>query len=130
MASADPTVLGVMSDLQQDIERLAIWWIPALLITIALGSYSEYHLNQSFQGNDYSPAELISQLGFANLFLDRLLSNLDHLVIAIWLIHTTKLRLIGTPWIWGTLGIVAGLFAAILYVGLRIYAKYESSIDA
>jgi hypothetical protein len=70
-----------------------------------------------------SPTESISFVWFP--FFIKLANNL---VVAIWLYYVVK-RDLGRKWIWAFFGFVAHLFAALFYIGLKLYEGWDATFN-
>ncbi|MDD5385736.1 MAG: hypothetical protein PHQ22_00905 [Sulfuricurvum sp.] len=101
-------------NMRKEIERLIYWYVPviivALIIGFALSSYIKYtnHLS-SKEVWFYSSVNI-------------LINYLHHFVIAIWLYVISK-QLNQKYILWSLFGLVAHLFAAVIYLVLYTYEK-------
>jgi len=105
-------------DIRKEIETLATWYIPAMiLMLIASGLYTGYF--NAVLSNDQ--ASIGTTLSFLTL-VPALIKLTDNIVIAVWLYFMAK-KEGGRKVLWLLFGLVAHLLAAIIYIGLRIYEQ-------
>jgi len=105
-------------DIRKEIETLAIWYIPVMIImVIASGLYAGYFKEILSSGQ----TSIGSTLSFLAL-VPALIKLADNVVIAIWLYFMAK-KEGGRTLLWFLFGVVAHLFAAIIYIGLRLYEQ-------
>lgn len=105
-------------DIRKDIETLAIWYIPVMIImVIASGLYAGYFKEVISSG----PTSIGSTLSFFTL-VPALFKLADNIVIAVWLYFMAR-KEGGRTALWFLFGLVAHLFAAIIYIGLRLYEQ-------
>jgi len=109
-------------DIRKEIETLAIWYIPVMIImVIASGLYAGYFKGILSSGQ----TSIGSTLSFLTL-VPALIKLADNVVIAIWLYFMAK-KEGGRTLLWFLFGVVAHLFAAIIYIGLRLYEQQASN---
>lgn len=105
-------------DLRKDIESLAIWYIPVvILLYVIFGAYAGY-LKEFLDHGVSSIGTTISMI----TLLPASINLADNVVVAIWLYLMTR-REQGRSILWFMLGMVANLFAAIMYICLCIYEE-------
>ena len=105
-------------DIRKEIETLASWYIPAVIITgIATSIYTGY-FKEVFSSNATNMGSTLSFLS-ATLTLIRLP---DDIVVAVWL-YSSVGKEGGRSTLWFIFGLVANLFAAIIYIVLRMYEQ-------
>ena len=104
--------------MRKDIEILAIWYIPVVILMAGISAYYSDFFNELF-------LEGSSRVGVTLHFyalLPMAVKTADNLVVAVWLFFMVK-KEEGRPLLWAILGLVTHLYAALLYVGLRIYER-------
>lgn len=105
-------------DIRKEIETLAIWYIPVMIVmVIASGLYAGYFKEVLSSGQ----ASIGSTLSFLTL-VPALFKLADNIVIAVWLYSMAK-KEGGRKVLWFLFGMVAHLFAAVIYIGLRLYEQ-------
>lgn len=105
-------------DIRKEIETLAIWYIPAVIMTgIASALYTGY-FKEVFSSNSTNIGSTLSFLT-ATLTLIKLP---DNIVVGVWL-YSSVGKEGGRTTLWFVFGLVAHLFAAIIYIVLRMYEQ-------
>jgi hypothetical protein len=105
-------------DIRKEIETLAIWYIPAVIMAgIASGLYTGYF--KEVLSSD--PTSTWSTLSFLTATLT-LINLADNIVIGVWLYFLVE-KEEGRTGLWFVFGLAAHLFAALIYVVLRVYEQ-------
>lgn len=92
---------------------LIVWLLQSPIVYIATSIYYQFF-----------SVEQIGQLGYGTIFYYytmMLIKSLVNVSIGIWLFAMVKKEKTGTPWIWLTMAVFAGILAPILYFLIRIY---------
>ena len=98
-------------NLRREIEKLIYWYVPVYIIGYFIGSvFSTY-----YKAIPSSEMELTA-LGLAMTYFT---SNLQNIVIAIWLYNISK-KSNQKYIIWALFGLVAHLYAAIIFIILNL----------
>ena len=109
--------------MRKEIETSARWYIPVYIITLAISVFGSFFLGDMIIKKDIpGPGSIYFML------LSTLTKYLDNLVIAIWLYFQLK-NDSGRKWIWLFFGLVAHLYAAVLYLGLKIYEQRNKTFN-
>lgn len=105
-------------NLRKEIETLSIWYIPvAIAMVLASGLVSNY-----FQQITSTTGTTIGSTVAFLAGLPKLIQLADNLVVGIWLYHMAG-KEGGRKALWLIFGVFAHLFAAAIYVGVRIYEQ-------
>jgi len=112
------------TDLVKKVESLAIWWIPATLLTHVVGNYFNATFSHFIKGDLLSEYSTYIWLGYIGGLL---FSFLDNLVVGIWLYHQTKSAEGYRAYLWAFFGLAAGLPAAILFIALLAYDQLKGA---
>ncbi|WP_373032963.1 hypothetical protein [Sulfurovum sp.] len=101
-------------NLRKDIETLLYWYIPVFIFASVVGSYL------------FDYFKTIENMTFAvklSLTVTTILSKyLHHIVVAVWLLNVAKKE--NQKYIlWAMFGLVAHLFAAVIYLLLYVYER-------
>ena len=119
-------MLGGVEPLRQEIESLALWWIPAFALTVlgnlALNAFISTHLE-----NFASAGSFVSTIGWVNLVLEPVVMNLDHIVVSAWMFARTRAYGFTRQWLWCALGLFTGIIGGLIYFVLRVYENKTSS---
>ena len=103
-------------ELRKQVESLALWYIPAFIIMGLLSSVTSGLLEQLFKDGIISPSTTVPFFYAIGSFV----SNIDNLVVGVWLLAQSK-KENSKPILWFLFGVVAHFYAAIIYIGLKIY---------
>lgn len=105
-------------ELRREIELLAIWYIPVAIATIiASGLYTSY-FNELMSGQDISMGATLGFLTAVPAFINLI----DNVVVGVWLFALVREQH-GRYLLWLVFGVFAHLFAAVIYIALRIYEQ-------
>ena len=108
--------------MRNEIEKLAIWYIPAFLIaTFAATAWSDI-LPQLFDSDSLSIGRTISFI----FVVGNAIQYVDNFVVAIWLYIQLKNHN-GKKWVWLLFGAIAHLFAVIIFDILMMYENQNAS---
>ena len=108
-------------EIRKEIESLALWYNPAfLIIFLASAVYSGY-LKEIIEMGEATTGVSIA---FFTMVL-KLIQNIDNLVVGVWLFIQAK-KENGKPLLWFLFGLVAHFYAAIIYIGLKIYENQKA----
>jgi len=103
-------------DLRKEIEKLAIWYIPvSIAMILATSAYSSYFRHIA-SGEGATVGSTIAF--FAGI--PALIQMADNIVVGIWLFFLAR-REGARPMLWLLFGLFAHLFAAVIYIALRLY---------
>ena len=110
-------------EIRKEIETLAIWYIPALIIMAAASAlysgYAEELMRDGFESiSTGSKLMLLSLSGY-------IINSIDNVVVAIWLTVQCK-KENGRALLWFLFGFVASFYAALIYIGLKIYEEVKA----
>lgn len=110
-------------ELRKEIETLAIWYIPAVAFVLIATAFLTGYAQEIMRDQTASPGTLFSFLSLAQ----GLIHSVDNLVVGIWLFLRSS-KEDGRRYLWSLFGLAAHLFAAIVYLALRIYEQRKESI--
>ncbi len=98
-------------NLRKEIEKLILWYIPAMLLVnfLAMAFLADI---KSVNGMSFS-------LTYAMLIITFLIKNIHSIVVAIWLYSLAK-RMEQKYILWALFGLVAHLYAAVTFVILNL----------
>ncbi|MDD2781563.1 hypothetical protein [Sulfuricurvum sp.] len=103
-------------NMRKEIERLIYWYAPAIIVALLIDYILTSYIKAS---HDLSSIILWSSIGISIVF-----SHLHHVVVAIWLYVISK-QLNQKYILWSFFGLVAHLFAAVIFLVLYVYEKNE-----
>ena len=101
-------------NLRKEIEKLIYWYVPAYIFTITIGI-----ILTQYAKNIEDPTWLVS---YIIIPMGMIASSIDNIVIAIWLYSLAK-ELNQKNILWALFGLVAHIFAVILFIALYVYEK-------
>ena len=119
-----PLVIADVRDNQmKKIDKLAMTLIVLWIISIPASQYLAGFIIPTYVDNqELRHFHVLTRcLAYAQFLIDKLVD----IAIAIWL-YTTAKKNFETPWLWALLGLVGGVFAALLYYVKQIYDRPES----
>jgi hypothetical protein len=99
-------------DIRKEIERLIYWYIPAIIVALLL----EYVLTGYIKASH----SLSSIMLWSSIGINIVISHLHNIVVAIWLYLVSK-QLNQKYILWSLFGLVAHLFAAVIFLVLYVY---------
>ena len=108
-------------EIRKEIESLALWYIPAFVIMLIFSSIYSGYLSELM---DMGKVKTGTSVLFASMVL-QFIGNIDNLVLGFWLFMQAK-KENGRPILWFFFGIVAHFYAAIIYIGLKIYENQKA----
>lgn len=108
--------MGVDMDLRKEIERLIYWYVPAIIVALAVG----FVLSSYIKATSDTSSIVVWTYSSINI----LINYLHHIVVAIWLYVISK-QLNQKYGLWSLFGLVAHLFAAVIFLVLYVYEKNE-----
>ena len=111
--------------MRNEIEKLAIWYIPAFLIATLAASAMSDILPHLLESGSLGVGKTISFV----FFVANAIQYIDNLVVAIWLYIQLKNQN-GKKWAWLLFGAIAHLFAVIIFVVLMLYENQNASNKA
>lgn len=97
---------------RKEIERLISWYIPSIILSLVVGYILSSYIKYT---NDSSSVAVWSYIG-SNI----LINHLHNIVVAIWLYIISK-RLNQKYILWSLFGLVAHLFAVVIFLVLYFY---------
>ena len=109
-------------DIRKEIETLAIWYIPAFLITVLLSAAAAGYFKAFFMNLKVTSFTKFSFVTYISLFI----GLTDNLVVAVWLYFQNK-KECGKKVLWMIFGLFAHLPAAIIYIGLKVLEDMRAS---
>ena len=109
-------------NLRKEIETLAMWYIPAVLFVVIATAIMTGYFQDMVRSQH---ASLGTWISFYSL-LQGLIQLVDNLVVGIWLFLRSKSEN-GNRFLWLLFGLAAHLFAAVIYLALRIYEQRTAS---
>ncbi|MDD2828605.1 MAG: hypothetical protein PHW18_03410 [Sulfuricurvum sp.] len=101
-------------NLRKEIEKLIYWYVPILLVALVFDFIIGAHIKST---NDTSSLVV---WGYASASI--IINYLHHFVIAIWLYVISK-QLNQKYILWSLFGLVAHLFALVIFLVLYVYEK-------
>lgn len=101
---------------RKEIEKLIYWYVPILLVALVFDFIIVAYMKST---NDTSSLVV---WGFASA--DIIIKYLHHFLIAIWLYVISK-QLNQKYILWSLFGLVAHLFAVVIFLVLYVYEKNE-----
>ncbi len=107
-------------NLRKEVEKLIYWYIPAIMITYFLGTVVTAQVKQI---NGITPL-----LSWGLLATALLLNHIHSIVVSIWLYFLAK-KMDQRNVLWALFGLVAHIFAAVLFVALYVYEETNPSED-
>lgn len=103
-------------NMRKEIERLIYWYVLAVIVASAVGFTLSSYIRTT---NDTSSITVWSYTS-----INMLINYLHHIVVAIWLFVISK-KLNQKYVLWSLFGLVAHLFAVVIFLVLYIYEKNE-----
>jgi membrane-bound metal-dependent hydrolase YbcI (DUF457 family) len=107
-------------NLRKEIEKLIYWYVPTYIFTITVGV-----VLAQYAKNIEDPTWLVS---YIIVPIGMIASSIDNIVIAIWLYFLAK-QLNQKNILWSLFGLVAHIFAVVLFIALYVYEKIYSTED-
>ena len=104
-------------NIRKEIEKLLYWYIPAYFLS-AITAFGFISYNKHLDDPAWIAAYIIVPLGI-------LMKHLDNIVIAVWL-YTLAKQLNLKYKLWALFGLIAHVFAAVLFIVLYIYEETNS----
>ena len=111
-------------NLRKDIESLAYCYIPTVLIMSLATFFYSFEIKNLFSDINQLTSSTVVFMSIIN----QLIACIDNIVVAIWLFIMSK-RKNEKPILWFLFGLVAHLFAALIFLALKIYEKNVTSTD-
>ena len=113
---------GIIMNLRNSIQQLALWYIPVAIASAFISAWYTGFLNEAMNTGEYSMGS------FMVLFsaIPMMLKASINLVVAIWL-YSLISKSSGNKYIWFLFGLIAHLYAAVIYIGLLIYEQVTSN---
>ena len=108
--------------MRKEIEKLAVWYIPAFLLATFAASIWSGILQHSIDSDQLSIGKSVSFV----FLVGNIIEMIDNFVVSIWLYHQLK-NDEGRKWIWFLFGLVAHFYAAIIFIALKIYEAQKTS---
>ncbi len=108
-------------EIRKEIESLALWYIPAFVIMLIFSSIYSGYLSELM---DMGKVKTGTSVLFASMVL-QFIGNIDNLVLGFWLFMQAK-KENGKTILWFFFGLVAHFYAAIIYIGLKIYEHQKA----
>ena len=108
-------------EIRKEIESLALWYIPAFVLTLIFSAIYSGYLKELMDMGEVTTGKSIV---FASMVLN-FIGNIDNLVLGAWLFMQSK-KENGKPILWFFFGLVAHFYAAIIYIGLKIYENQKA----
>ncbi len=109
-------------NLRTDIQKLAMWFIPTAIAALIASSWYSGLLKEAILDRDLTPGIFITSMSYIPFALNASV----RLVIAIWLFYMVG-KTSGNKYLWFLFGLVAQLFAVVIYIGLLIYEQLASN---
>jgi hypothetical protein len=103
-------------NMRKEIERLIYWYVPAIIIVLVVGFTLSAYIN--------STKDTSSVVVWSYASINILISHLHHIIVAIWLYVISK-QLNQKYILWSLFGLVAHLFAVVIFLVLYVYEKKE-----
>ncbi|AFV98345.1 hypothetical protein [Sulfuricurvum sp. RIFCSPLOWO2_12_FULL_43_24] len=103
-------------NMRKEIERLMYWYVPSIIVALLI----EYILTGYIRASH----DLSSIMLWSSIVINIVISHLHHIVVAIWLFIISK-QLNQKNILWSLFGLVAHLFAAVIFLVLYVYEKNE-----
>jgi len=108
-------------EIRKEIESLAIWYIPGFIVAFIASSILSGSAREIIDFGEVTPAtEIVLTTSIISLA-----GLIDNAVVAIWLYIQGKKEK-GRPILWFLFGLVAHFYAALIYIGLRIYEEQKA----
>ena len=109
--------------LRSEIETLAIWWIPAAILSVVLNFVITVYARSLF-GDEEISTSLDSILGLMQWqwFFLFFIRHLENFVVAIWFSQRFRGQY-RAALIWSFLGLATGLIGVLIHMALVIYEK-------
>jgi len=108
-------------EIRKEIESLALWYIPAFALTLIFSAIYSSYLKELMDMGQVTTGKSVV---FASMVLN-FIGNIDNLVLGVWLFMQAK-KENGKPILWLFFGLVAHFYAAIIYIGLKIYENQKA----
>lgn len=108
-------------EIRKEIESLAIWCIPATIVVALMSAIISGYARDTIQAGGATPGTTLSFITALGMFI-KLINNI---VVGIWLYLRSK-EDDGRAILWLLFGIVAHYFAALMYIGLKIYEQQKA----
>lgn len=109
-------ITSINMNFRKEIEKLIYWYVPILLVALVFDFIIVAYMKST---NDTSSLVV---WGFASA--DIIIKYLHHFLIAIWLYVISK-QLNQKYILWSLFGLVAHLFAVVIFLVLYVYEKNE-----
>lgn len=114
-------------ELRNEIESLALWYIPTYILAAIISSLISGYVVEISNIIELDPGVTMSILAL----ITAMLNLADNVVVGVWLFIQGK-REKGKAGLWLFFGLAAHLFAALFYIGLKIYEvqkPYDKSLN-
>lgn len=108
-------------EIRKEIESLAIWCIPAAVVVALMSALITGYAKDIILDGGATPGTTLSFITALGMFI-KLINNF---VVGIWLYLRSKEEN-GRPILWLLFGVVAHYFAALMYIGLKIYEQQKA----
>lgn len=115
-------------ELRKEIESLALWYIPVFVIVSIFSAFYSGYVKDLIELGQATPGMTFSLLAVVSSFI----GLIDNIVVGIWLYIRGK-NDDGKAILWLFFGVVAHFYAALIYIGLKIYEQqkaYNNSLKA
>lgn len=112
-------------ELRKEIESLAIWYIPVVvLMSIVAAAYTGF-LKEMLSADGLTMGTQVALITMG----PKLIQFATNIVVGIWLYRLAK-KEGGRQSLWLLFGLVVNLGAALIYIGLRIYEQRDGTQSA
>ena len=108
-------------EIRKEIESLAIWYIPAFIFVSIMGALFSGYLKDMMEYGAATPGSTFAFLSAIGSFINLI----DNLVVGVWLYLRGK-KDGGRVILWFFFGVVANFYAALMYIGLKIYEQQKA----
>jgi hypothetical protein len=109
-------------EIRREIESLALWYIPVFIAVTIITTFLTGYANSLVETGQATPAKYFAQISILSTFLN----FIDNFVVGIWLYIRGKGEG-GRAVLWLIFGIAAHFFAALMYIGIKIYEQQISN---
>lgn len=108
-------------ELRKEVESLALWYIPAFVVVALASSLYSGYVKDLMELGEASPGVTLSLLSALGMFINLV----DNVVVGVWL-YVRGRKDGGRAILWLLFGAVAHFYAALLYLGLKIYEQQKA----
>ena len=108
-------------EIRKEIESLAIWYIPAFIVVAVLSALFSGYINDLIEFGEATSGTTMSLISI----ISALIKLIDNFVVGIWLYLRGK-KDGGRAILWLFFGVVANFYAALMYIGLKIYEQQKA----